>query len=260
MKAEAFTYDLGTRIDLSKLEKLNYFRRTDNSDALVTDLKGLTLMVLSNGRIRLFEHERDFEQIRDKMLTASIEIYSIIEDIIKTLGLKVSAKQIISSGRREELGTDDLALFERKQNLSTHVLRSLLFASYDLAGDFQAERISTQAGEQIGRKAVKIKKPQSKEELIRLLKKLFDDLGLGKLSTVEREKGSVTLEAVFRVDDCALCSGVAPVNKKLCNLTRALLRGAFAEFKHMESITANETKCWGMGDTYCEFEVYSLAK
>ncbi len=261
MKAECFTYEIGEKINLKKLSKLSYFEKGYDENVLLTEVKGLKVKVFPSGKIRVFYPGKSFEEIKDLLLTASVEIYSIIEDIIRITGVKVSSKQVIANGYREELGGVEEELRKKEgTKVDLEVLRNMFFAIYDISGDFQAERISTQAGELVGRRIVRVNSPSSKEELLKLIKRVFLEKGLGVVEEMKPEKSAITIEAVLRVKECAFCSGVAPVNKKLCNFSRGLIRGAFAEFKKMESVTVNETKCWGMGDDYCEFEVYSLAR
>jgi len=261
VKAEAFTYDFHKKLDLSKLKKsLDYFNFLDgNKKVLSTEVVGLTVLVFEDGKMRVFGRGSSFDEIKEKMVTASVEIYSIVEDINKKLNLNLDPKLIISAGKREELYPTGEHL-PMSSDVSAHVLRNLFFSIYEISGDFQAERIATRAGESIGREYVKKGNVNSKAELSSLLVKIFTDLKIGDLKEVKPEKRSVALESVFILYDSVFSAGIPNINKKVDNFARGLIRGAFAEFKGMESISVNEVKCWGMGDTYCQFEVYSLAK
>jgi predicted hydrocarbon binding protein len=44
------------------------------------------------------------------------------------------------------------------------------------------------------------------------------------------------------------------VGRPVCNLERGVIAGAL-EAKLGRSVRTRETKCWGLGDSMCEFEV-----
>lgn len=263
MKAEAFTYDLHESVDLAKLAKsLDYLKFADErGKVLITQVGGLTLTLFESGKIRVFSPGKSFDEIRDKMLTASVEIYSVIEDISKTMKLGLNSKNIISSGYREDVGFAEKSLRGAlPSDVSMEIMRHIFFGIYDVAGDFQVERIASKAGETMGRDYIRAKKPTKKPELISSLKSLFKETKLGEIEEIKPERSSATIECALRLHNSAFSAGIPNINAKVDNFARGVIRGAFVEFKKMESISVNETKCWGEGDTYCEFEVYSLAR
>ena len=262
MKSESFVYDLKTKIDLKKLKSLPYFNYAEgNQEVLETKVHDLKLKLLPNGKLIVFKPEADFQQLKDELVLNGVEIYSIIEDIKKKLNLKISAKDIISQGKREEIGFIDSNLRKKLgTQFSLDVTRYLFYSIYDVSGDFQAERIATQAGETIARRIVKEKKPTTKQELIKLIKNSLLQMKVGLVEEINPPTRTATLETVLRIKEEAFTVGVPPFNKKVANFSRGFIRGAFAEFKRMESITVNQTKGWEVGDSYTEFEVYSLAR
>jgi hypothetical protein len=54
--------------------------------------------------------------------------------------------------------------------------------------------------------------------------------------------------------ECATCEGLPVVGKSVCHLERGVLAGAL-EARLGRTVHAQETKCWGLGDGACEFEV-----
>ena len=244
---------------LSELDYLNY--ADDNQEILETKIHDLKLKILPNGKLIIYKPEAEFEELRNELVLNGVEIYSIIEDIKKKLKLKINPKEIISQGKREELGGLDATLRKKLgKTFSLEITRHIFYSIYDVSGDFQAERIATQAGEAIARKLVKQKKPTSKQELIKLIKDAFLEMKAGIVEEIKPPQKTATLETVLRIKEEAFTVGVPPFNKKAANFARGFIRGAFAEFKRMESITVNQTKGWEVGDSYCEFEIYSLAR
>ena len=116
----------------------------------------------------------------------------------------------------------------------------------------------TQAGETDGRRLVREKKPKNKKEFLEMLEETVSENSLGRMEEVKKGKRGL-VDTVLRVYACPFASGAPNVNHNLCDYTRGLIRGAFAEFKGAETVSVKEVKCWGKGDPYCEFEVYSLS-
>lgn len=262
MKSDSFVYDLKNKLNIKKLKEISYLNYAEgNEEILETKLHELILKIMPNGKLIVFKPEASFEELRNELIINGVEIYSIIEDIRKKLKLKISSKEVISQGKRENVGVFDPLLRKKLGNeFSLEVTRFLFYSIYDISGDFQAERIATQAGESIARKLVKEKKPTSKEELIKLIKDSFLKMKIGLVEEIKPKQKTATLEIVLRIKEEAFTVGVYPFNKKAANFSRGFIRGAFAEFKRMESVTVNQTKGWELGDSYCEFEVYFLAR
>ncbi len=262
MKSESFVYDLKTKLNLKKLKELEYFNYPEgNQEVLETKIHDIRLKLLPNGKLIVYKPDSSFEELKNDLVLNGIEIYSIIEDIRKKLKLNIISKEVISEGKREEVGSFDPLLRKKLgKEFSLEVARYLFYSTYDIAGDFQAERIATQAGETIARKIIKQKKPTSKQELIKLIKDSLLKMKIGIVEEINPSKKTATLETVLRIKEEAFTVGAYPFGKKAANFSRGFIRGAFAEFKRMESVTVNQTKGWEVGDSYCEFEVYSLAR
>ncbi len=60
--------------------------------------------------------------------------------------------------------------------------------------------------------------------------------------------------AVIREDECSVCQGMPKVGRPVCHLERGVISGAL-EAKLGRAVSAKETKCWGLGDGVCQFEI-----
>ena len=61
-------------------------------------------------------------------------------------------------------------------------------------------------------------------------------------------------EMVLQIAESATSAGMPDVNRPLCHFERGILAGAVSGFLGKDT-TCEETKCWGLGDTFCEFLV-----
>jgi hypothetical protein len=265
MKGECYTYDVGAKLDLQKLsKKAPALKWLDKEQTLLfSDIGNMKALVYSDGRIRIHLPEKPFEEVREHLLSASAEVYALIEEIKKATGIKTSTKDIIGSGVQEVIsGFDPEVRKSLGIDVTVNALRSMMFSMYDIAGDFQAERIATQAGEILGRKFVSKTDFKNTDQLIKGMVEYFLENKLGKLVNVSKaeEMKGVPRDATLRVYECAFCAGMPPVNRHVCNFDRGFLRGAFAVWKNTETVTVKETRCWGMGDSFCEFDIYTLSR
>ena len=85
---------------------------------------------------------------------------------------------------------------------------------------------------------------------------------LEKLKGVWSAAGLGTIEVVACAEDgarmaethCATCEGLPNVGRPVCHLERGVLTGAL-QAALGRAVNTRETKCWGMGDGSCEFEI-----
>ncbi len=90
------------------------------------------------------------------------------------------------------------------------------------------------------------------------IKKYAEKLGLGKIEVVR----DTPEEIVCRVHECYLCVFFEVRDFEL-DFPYCLWMGEFllAIFSHIVNVTAfREVRCMGMGDQYCEFELYKVRK
>ncbi len=250
VKAESFSYHLGKTIDLKKAQK----KAGGNILGNILEIKvdELEVHVFQSGRIRLSVPGKTFNELQEAMLSNAMRISSIIQKI----GGKVDVQKVMKTGKQDDPEDYDTSAIEGKGLVSSEVVRGIISSAYRVSQDFQVERIMTQAGETVGRKLVKQKNPKNRAMLVKEIKEYVEKEGFGRIEEGEKRK---LVDIVFKVYGCPFAAGAPNINKKVCNFTRGILRGAFAEFKGAETISVKETKCWAKGDPYCEFEVYSLA-
>lgn len=79
----------------------------------------------------------------------------------------------------------------------------------------------------------------------------LNELGMGHLELVSRSPDPV----VFHWFDCLTCSGLPRVGRPLCYLEAGILSGA-VERACRQPVRVRETRCWGLGDTFCEMQVH----
>lgn len=71
--------------------------------------------------------------------------------------------------------------------------------------------------------------------------------------TVESTSGATRM---VRLEECATCTGLPPVEMSLCHLEAGLLAGALQHLdKSSAPYGARETECAGLGNSSCLFEV-----
>lgn len=77
-----------------------------------------------------------------------------------------------------------------------------------------------------------------------------NELGMGRLELV----GGPPHAAVFHWYDCLTCSGLPNLRRPLCYLEAGIIAGA-VERACGRPVSVRETRCWGLGDTFCEMRV-----
>lgn len=259
MQGECITYNLGRQLDLKRLAGIDYLRQEDPSIPLLSgSVGGMRIFLLEDGRLRVFAPGLGMGQLKEKLAASSFEVYSVVEDVRKALGLEISARDVMAGGKQENV---DGEVMPRKlgTDVPLGLLRRLFYSAYDILGEFSAERIGTQAGENHGRELGH--GMASREELLEKLAKNIEEKRLGRVEFKKvKESKAVAPEAVAIVYESAFSYGIPPVNKPVCNFLRGMLRGAFASFYNSENVSVHETKCWGLGDTHCEFEIYLFSR
>ena len=144
------------------------------------------------------------------------------------------------------------ALLGSEQPRPEHILfRAVRLALQELSPDMEQTLFAL--GAQFGREAVG---PNlAGERLCDALEKLgpvWSAAGLGSIEVVACTEDGARLAETH----CATCEGMPNVGKPVCHLERGVLNGAL-EAALGRSVNTRETKCWGMGDRSCEFEITS---
>ena len=77
------------------------------------------------------------------------------------------------------------------------------------------------------------------------------ELGVGILSVTKADLENHLI--VLQVNECITCAGIPAVDKTVCDFEAGVVSGILGAFLET-SVTVVESKCWGAGDQYCEFE------
>ena len=80
--------------------------------------------------------------------------------------------------------------------------------------------------------------------------KLITDLKIGIPKVLAQTERKLTIQ----VDECATCSGMPNIGRPFCHFEGGLIAGAVEKITGKKA-EATETKCWGLGDGTCVFEV-----
>jgi voltage-gated potassium channel len=162
----------------------------------------------------------------------------------------------VSMGVRQAVGElrealhDSATTSASQRSHATQVLfRALRLALQELGPDMDTTLYTL--GQQFGADAVA---PNlSGDQLCDVLEALspkWAAAGLGYFQVVSCADHSARITET----ECATCEGMPSVGKPVCHLERGVLAGAL-EARLGRTVHARETKCWGMGDRICEFEV-----
>ncbi|HLC36872.1 MAG TPA: hypothetical protein VJK05_04680 [archaeon] len=130
-----------------------------------------------------------------------------------------------------------------------------LFTFYSIktiSNNYEMDRILSFSGEELGREFASGLKIKSKKELFEELKKFFKENSLGSLeftkdfSKIELFGGNYT--------------GFPIIGMPYSFFEKGIIKGAMQEFLKQLNFDVRIEKCWGIGDTYCEYKVefYSL--
>ena len=100
-------------------------------------------------------------------------------------------------------------------------------------------------GKEIG-KALPVKTPK---EFLKIVK----DLKIGNPKIVDQSDKQIVID----VFECATCSGIPNIGKAVCQFEAGVIGGALEKILRKKT-NVLETKCWGLGDKVCRFEVIIL--
>ncbi len=129
------------------------------------------------------------------------------------------------------------------------LFRALRLALQELSPDMDATLYAL--GQQFGREAVAPNLSGDQLcQVVEALGPLWSAAGLGLLQTIACNDQS----AQVGESECATCEGLPAVGKPVCHLERGVITGAL-EARLGRTVHTQETKCWGLGDRGCEFQV-----
>jgi predicted hydrocarbon binding protein/voltage-gated potassium channel Kch len=90
-------------------------------------------------------------------------------------------------------------------------------------------------------------------DAVEQLPALWSSAGLGTVRVAQCRDEAATIEETV----CATCQGMPKVGRSVCNLERGVITGAL-EARLGRTVRTKETKCWGLGDSVCEFQITAV--
>lgn len=90
------------------------------------------------------------------------------------------------------------------------------------------------------------------DDFVGKVRQLLINLKVGVLSVVSADVD--TGKFVIVVEECVSCSGTPNIGKSICYFEGGIIAGVMKHYLKKE-VKAVETKCWGLGDKICEFDV-----
>jgi predicted hydrocarbon binding protein len=226
---------------LEKIKKKFPIAYSDRNLLLIK--KGnLDFIIFRDGYLRIIHESRNENLLLKEMQSRMTEINSLLGEIKKSSGIRTDPKVV--EDREMNLKRD--ICFDGEETIKE------ICKSAELVGEYQKERIETQAGENIGRKI----KVQNKKELVGNILKKIKELRLGIAEVSNEETKDVYFSIV--VHQSLFSYGSKYTGKKECNFIRGLIRGAVCKFINAENVNVVESKCFASGDVYCKFDVYLI--
>ncbi|RLI70750.1 hypothetical protein DRO97_10530 [Archaeoglobales archaeon] len=168
---------------------------------------------------------------------AYLETTYIIHEVERPYILKM-LKGEKSKPLREKLG----------DFISLHLFRLERMALVLMSG---ADSIMYKIGQEIAKEvSPEVIKNDKIEEIFDGLANIFEKLRIGILELREYKNERVNI----RIYECVTCSGMPNIGKTVCYFEGGLMAGTY-EVITKRTALAIETKCWGTGYKYCEFEI-----
>ncbi len=75
-------------------------------------------------------------------------------------------------------------------------------------------------------------------------------LKLGLLDIVHEAEDKIIAD----IYECIICSGIPKIGRAVCDFSRGLLAATVGKIRRAQ-VKVKEVKCWGLGDTKCEFVI-----
>jgi len=263
MDAHSLSLSLEKKVDSKAVaKKVPELKLGPGGGFLQAKVGKLLVIVFSNGRVRITLPGEELENLQKEVAANAIGLGKLLEAIRTGAGSSVDVGKALASGGHDLVEYNEIKDIPYnelrptfKDNVSAEVLNAVLLGANQILPGFQSERFLAQAGELIGRQAVRDSKPADAKALQNLIAKVVEERALGKMKFEKPEAG---VDYLIVVDECP--SAGAPVyGKALCTITRGIIRGAFSAFRRAENTAVHEVRCWGLGDADCAFEVRMLS-
>jgi predicted hydrocarbon binding protein len=188
----------------------------------------------------------EYRQIGSAKVWFSSKMYSETIRIIRELEKPYIQKQILENSVkpvREKLG-DEIPL---------QVFKLARLGSVLMAG---ADDVMFTVGREISKEV--LSELVDGENVIQIcddLAEILEKLKVGILELISHNSDRV----VVHLYECMTCSGMPNIGRPICHFEGGLIGGTF-EVKLRRKLEVMETKCWGTGYKFCEFEIRLQAR
>ena len=264
MAEQVFMVDLGKEIDLEEAsKKIDYIASPKMAglfkaaDATFNDT---TVSLFENGSVRVVVRTNigAYAEAMFKATESLVYIRKIVTDLRLELGMELDSDRVLASIKpvTEKLDLHEILLMDVdsvrptfKGNMNPLFFRLLhLYTLEEYVGETTAIKILTSTGEEVGKVFAGIYATDTLDDFFEELKKFLEKEKVAKISVESITDNKI----VIKSEESMTSAGIPTINKPVCHFERGLITGALKEFLG-KNIISRETKCWGMGDLYCEF-------
>jgi len=188
------------------------------------------------------EEEKEGEELR--YLTRPEVFTTLLKTILRNINVSVLEGREIRSGVMDHVHITALQQQFTVLKLADPIDGALMYAAgKKVGGLIQKTEFRT------------VKNTPSPKEAMTLIERLFNSpLFLLSRDHLKCEGKTKKDEILFRVLECADASGISNVGLPLCDYKAGVLAGIMEKLTKSH-VTAQETKCPGLGNKYCEFSL-----
>lgn len=267
MGEQAFIVEIGQKIDLDRAsKKIDYFsepRTVGMFRAIDAKFNGTILRVFENGWMRLYVHTEPeaYAEALYKATESLVHIRRVVADLKTALKMKVDSDQILASIKpiTEALDLHEMLLMDvdsvrpkYKRDMSSTFFRILHHHMLEeVLGPSSAIKILHSTGEEVGKVFAGLYSARDIKSFLGELKKFLDKEKVSNVSVINSSDDKIVLKS----EEGMTSSGIPNLGKAMCHFERGFISGAISGFLGRK-VTSEETRCWGLGDTYCEFVMH----
>jgi predicted hydrocarbon binding protein len=263
MDARSLSFSLGKSFDPAELaKKVPELKPGPGGRFLQAKVGRLLVILFPNGRARITVPGEDLSVLRREIAANAIGVGRVLEAARVAAGSDVDIGDALGGEGHDLVEYAEIAQIPFAQlrptvgeRVSAEVIDALILGASQVLAEFQTDRFLSQAGELMGRQAVRGAKLADAKALQELVTSLITGKGLG---SARFEAGAQGVDHVVVVEEC-FCAGSPVYGRPLCATLRGVIRGAYSAFRRAENTAVHEVRCWGLGHTECAFEVRTLS-
>jgi predicted hydrocarbon binding protein len=264
LNKQAFALDLMTKIDVEKLskeadylappKKINMFMSTDAT------FDSTLIRIFENGWIRVYvvTEAGSYGEAMFKATESLTYLRRIITDVNIVLGEKIDADKVLAGIKpiSEELAMYELLLLDLdsvrpkyKRDAGATYFRMLHHSTLEkYLGVTTAVKILYSTGEEAGRIFSGIYSAKTLDSFLKGLKEFMDSEKIADISILSADDSVIRIKS----SESMTSAGIPAVARPVCHFERGFITGAVSSYLG-KKVTSQETRCWGLGDTFCEF-------